>query len=243
MVSVIKRMRKLRTVSKPPLNSSLDPLLTIDSTEGIPLPNLELQPVIQNSLLTPFQLLAIRVGAGAAILPPEVTKIHMDFALKIEDGHAGAKYLPPPPLLKPPSLTHPRTFWRQCLPRLKYHNPTIPMTVSRSCNQKGPSTMTVTFSSPPTASSSFTSTPERIELINMKNKNVSVILTKLMELTKAKAVRATAEELRQIQEFEEQQKKCEEVRVLMARETERIKKEKDMLEQSRGETASEENFA
>ena len=33
----------------------------------------------------------IRTGPGAAILPPEVKRIHLDFAIKINDGHAGPR--------------------------------------------------------------------------------------------------------------------------------------------------------
>jgi len=36
-------------------------------------------------------LLAIRLGPGAAMLPPEVTRIHMDFAFKLNDGHFGPR--------------------------------------------------------------------------------------------------------------------------------------------------------
>jgi len=41
------------------------------------------------------KLLAIRIGPGAAVLPPEVTRIHMDFARDIEDGHYGPRYIIP----------------------------------------------------------------------------------------------------------------------------------------------------
>lgn len=33
------------------------------------------------------------MGPGAAILPPEVSQIHMDFALRTQNGHMGAKYV------------------------------------------------------------------------------------------------------------------------------------------------------
>lgn len=41
------------------------------------------------------QLLNLRMGPGAAILPPEVSQIHMDFAMRTHNGHMGAKYAPP----------------------------------------------------------------------------------------------------------------------------------------------------
>lgn len=40
-------------------------------------------------------------------------------------------------------LTYRRKFWRHMLPRLKYHNPRIPMTVSRTNNQTGPATLSI----------------------------------------------------------------------------------------------------
>jgi large subunit ribosomal protein MRP49 len=45
-------------------------------------------------LIIPFpQLLDLRCGPGAAVLPTEVTRIHMDFSTKLGGGHMGAKYV------------------------------------------------------------------------------------------------------------------------------------------------------
>ncbi|KAG0646061.1 hypothetical protein D0Z07_8212 [Hyphodiscus hymeniophilus] len=62
MVTVIRRMRKLRTIN--------------------------------DSQLTSAQLLALKLGPGAAVFPPEVTRLHLEFAVKQENGHTGARYLP-----------------------------------------------------------------------------------------------------------------------------------------------------
>merc|ERR1711964_827654 len=126
------------------------------------------------------KLLAIRIGPGAAVLPPEVTRIHMDFARDIEDGHYG-----------------PRKFWRNCLPRLKYHNPAVPMTVNRTKDQSGPALLTIHFTSPsaaedikteisstttkqtssaPVAATKAGPPTERTEVINMKHRPESEIL-------------------------------------------------------------------
>ncbi|KAI0389201.1 CI-B8 domain-containing protein [Xylariaceae sp. FL0594] len=86
-------------------------------------------------------LLSIRHGPGAAILPPEISRIHLDFAMKWNDGHLG-----------------PRKFWRECLPRLKFWNPAIPMIVNRSKNQAGPATMSIYFKNPSSTSPSTTTT-------------------------------------------------------------------------------------
>ncbi|KAJ5777741.1 hypothetical protein N7520_000987 [Penicillium odoratum] len=82
-------------------------------------------------------MLEVRVGTGAALFPslanatkefPAVTRLHLTYARKIYGGHHGA-----------------RLFWRQCLPRLKYHNPGVPMTVQQTDEQEGPAALTIYF--------------------------------------------------------------------------------------------------
>lgn len=50
----------------------------------------------------------------------------MEFAHKWDDGHLGS-----------------RRFWRDHLPRLKYHNPQVPMIVNRTREQHGPATLSI----------------------------------------------------------------------------------------------------
>ncbi|KAI0426515.1 CI-B8 domain-containing protein [Xylaria sp. FL1042] len=162
-------------------------------------------------------LLELRHGPGAAILPPEVTRIHMDFAVKWNDGHLG-----------------PRKFWKTCLPRLKYWNPAIPMLVNRSNNQAGPATMSIYFRQT-SASSNPASTAaavrnmlplaqqpqssiknehpapppeegERVVTIDMKNVVSDVILSEFLAKTGATVVHPTPDEqveMRQVEEREE----------------------------------------
>ncbi|KAJ5532870.1 hypothetical protein N7494_009422 [Penicillium frequentans] len=82
-------------------------------------------------------MLDVRVGLGAALFPsqvtatkefPAVTRLHLTYAKKIYGGHHGA-----------------RLFWRQCLPRLKYHNPGVSMTVQQTEDQEGPAALTIYF--------------------------------------------------------------------------------------------------
>lgn len=47
-----------------------------------------------------------------------------------------------------------RHFWREYLPRLKYHNPRIPMTVEKISNENGPAKLWVTLSTSSSSSSS-----------------------------------------------------------------------------------------
>ena len=162
----------------------------------------------------------------------------MEFALKNHDGHYG-----------------PRKFWHNHLPRLKYHNPAVSMTVSRTTDNAGPATMTV-FYAPAPESASATASPapsssttsaattsghtpfERVESIDMKHKHETEILEKLMRLTKAMQVVATAEEDAELQALEDQRQRSEADRKGMAEVNERKRREKSILEQARGGLAT-----
>ncbi|KAI1427922.1 CI-B8 domain-containing protein [Xylaria sp. FL1777] len=159
-------------------------------------------------------ILSLRLGPGAAILPPEITRIHMDFAVRIDDGHMG-----------------PRKFWRHCLPRLKYWNPAVPMIVNRGIPQDGPAIMSIYFrkrestslpspnweeivrNMPPLAQQPHSSIthehpaplPEKDETvttINMKNKHSDEILLKFLRETGAAVVHPTPDETNEIRQIE-----------------------------------------
>ncbi|KAL8969047.1 MAG: hypothetical protein Q9183_002178, partial [Haloplaca sp. 2 TL-2023] len=164
----------------------------------------------------------------------DVKKVHLDFAFKFNDGHFGA-----------------RKVWRNYLPRLKYHNPAVSMTVNRSHDNSGPALLTVFYappgdsnsgSSPPSTLTSMTQsthtfdqTPvERTKTINMKHKHESEILSELINSTKATLVVATAEEEAEIEELKDQEKRSEADRLRNAAYTEQKRREKALLEQARG---------
>ncbi|KAI4125455.1 MAG: hypothetical protein LQ338_004237 [Usnochroma carphineum] len=179
-------------------------------------------------------LYSVRLGPGAAIFPGAVTRIHLDFAFKNNNGHYG-----------------PRKVWRNYLPRLKYHNPAVSMTVNRTQDNAGPATLTIFYASPqiptiPTSSSApssstteSTPTPnhtsfERTETIDMKHKHESDILSELVDLTKATPVVATPEEEAEFQQLAEEEKRSALDRVRNAAYTEQKKQEKALLDQARG---------
>ncbi len=179
----------------------------------------------------------------------------MDFAYDVHDGHYGPRYAPP--LLAGALLNSlSRKFWRNCLPRLKYHNPAIPMTVNRTTNQTGPALMTVHFTSPESAATikpEISSTTdkqtsaglvpeskagpptERTAVINMKHRLESEILDQLLKLTNARVVRPTPEEQREIQDMGEQNAKSERDAAMSAEVRAKKKREEDILTQARGE--------
>ncbi|KAK6504739.1 hypothetical protein TWF481_006678 [Arthrobotrys musiformis] len=78
------------------------------------------------------KLYSVRNGTGAAILPPNISRIALSFNYKSNNGHMG-----------------PRKFFRECLPRLKYHNPEVDMTVLRKDALEGPATLTIHFTDTP----------------------------------------------------------------------------------------------
>lgn len=162
----------------------------------------------------------------------------MDFALKSNNGHFGA-----------------RKFWRNCLPRLKYHNPAISMTVNRTKDQDGPATLTIFFA-PPHRSTSTTSSPapssspssnttpsehahfDRVETIDMKNIRDSDIMSSLMTLTKATPVIATPEEKTELEEMREDTEIRKQDALIGARYREKVREEKALLDQARGAVAA-----
>lgn len=150
----------------------------------------------------------------------------------------------------------PRKVWREYLPRLKYHNPAISMTVDRSHEQSGPATLSVFFaptsntsshsatSSPaPTSSTSGDKAPsehkpwDKVEAIDMKHKKPEEILERLMQVTKAKAVVASPDDEVEMRELEEQRRKSERDREHVMAYNEKVRQERALLEQARGEPA------
>lgn len=183
------------------------------------------------------RLLDIRIGPGAAILPPNVKRIHLSFAYKFNDGHLG-----------------PRRVWRYYLPRLKYHNPAVSMTVSRSHDQAGPATLSVFFapssnasthsatSSPaPTSSTSGGKAPsehtpwERVEAIDMKHKKPEEILERLIEVTRAEPLLPTPEDEAEFTQLEAERESSEKDRERAMADNEKARRERELLEQARNE--------
>ena len=168
------------------------------------------------------------------MLSNDVKRIHLDFAHKLNDGHFGA-----------------RKVWRNYLPRLKYHNPAIPMTVNRTLDQEGPATLTVFFAPPP-RSSSVTASPtpslsidsstapsahlsaDRIETIDMKHKHESEILSRLLELTNGIPYEASADELAELRDVDDEKRRSDKDREAQARLNEVKRQEKALLDLARG---------
>ncbi|KAK7746985.1 hypothetical protein SLS53_002173 [Cytospora paraplurivora] len=196
-------------------------------------------------------LMNVRNGPGAAKLPPNVTKIHMEFAHKWDDGNFGS-----------------RKFWRDHLPRLKYHNPQVPMIVNRTREQHGPATLSiyvksnnekpaqaaaaggggaaaaapgapapavVTSSSEGKARAPEPSEGETVVTINMKNVRSDDILKQFMERTGARQLEPTPEDAEELARLAELQERAVYDREVQRRYRDKIQSEKRLLEKARQE--------
>ncbi|BCS24317.1 mitochondrial 54S ribosomal protein mL61 [Aspergillus puulaauensis] len=152
-------------------------------------------------------ILNIRVGTGAAILPsaatatkefPTVTRLHLTYASKIYGGHQGARH-----------------FWRNCLTRLKYHNPAIPITVKQTADQEGPASLTVYFAENLSNAASLSASAakdqhapepsgsEQAAVVDVRNLTYTDIWNKFKNMTGAQEVSATETEKAELQKLEQ----------------------------------------
>ncbi|KAM7200531.1 Mitochondrial ribosomal protein L51 / S25 / CI-B8 domain containing protein [Naviculisporaceae sp. PSN 640] len=194
------------------------------------------------NILKEVRIMNLRHGPGAAVLPRDVTRIHMDFALKLNGGHMGA-----------------RKFWRENLPRLKYWNPAIPMIVNRGPNQEAAAKMTVYFrdTSIP-VSTDVVDTPiysathghnkapapkpwEKTVEIEMKDVHSDKILAEFLTKTGAVPVKPTPQEELDMQEIEARNQKSAQDKEIGRKRREAQLREEAMLAQARSEAAAVRN--
>ncbi len=145
-------------------------------------------------------------------------------------------------------------FWRQCLPRLKYWNPAIPMIVNRTTDQSGPAAMTIYLRKPDGAASTAAShlssstvgqskapepaADEEAIAIDMKHRPSDAILADLLATTGAVPVAPTPQEEEEMREVEERQARGDVDRVVMRRHLEEQRREEARLAQARNEATA-----
>ena len=106
------------------------------------------------------------------------------------------------------------------------------MTVDRTAEQDEPAVMTIHMQPED-------SETEKIEKINMKNYRSSEILDALIQLTKASVVEPTVEDQEQLAKLEEQRQRSQRDSKLSQEVRARVKREKELLEQARGDLAAQ----
>lgn len=186
-------------------------------------------------------MLQTKIGTGAAIFPslasaskefPAVTRLHLTYARKIDQGHAGARH-----------------FWRNCLPRLKYHNPGVPMSVTQTTNQQGPAALTIYFAervgSAATALANekkvideLAPAPEANEqsaVLDIKNRTYQQIWDRVQAMTNAKVVPANSEDIALSQKLAEIKKKSGPDRERVQAIRQAKKDQERMLAEARGQ--------
>ncbi|KAJ5482919.1 hypothetical protein N7539_006365 [Penicillium diatomitis] len=186
-------------------------------------------------------ILDIRTGLGAAIFPnptsatkefPPVTRLHLTYARKIYNGHQGARH-----------------FWRNCLPRLKYHNPAVRMTVQQTEDQSLTPSLTIYFAerlsstAPAIIGSKKISdkhapapeSSEKIAVVDLKDLTYKEIWSRVQAATGAEEVRTSAED-------EAERKRLDAITAKAGKDRERIqairqakKDQERMLAEARGE--------
>ena len=103
-----------------------------------------------------------------------------------------------------------RHFWRNCLPRLKYHNPGVGMTVKQTDDQAGPAALTIYFAAEQAGKAaialanerkvtdSLAPAPEASEqsvVLDLRNYTHKQIWDRVQLMTDAKAVNPTGEDV------------------------------------------------
>ncbi|KJZ80402.1 hypothetical protein HIM_00252 [Hirsutella minnesotensis 3608] len=162
----------------------------------------------------------------------------MDFALKIKGGHMG-----------------PRKFWRDYLPALKYHNPSVPMIVNRHDKQKTPPVMTIYLrtkttqgdsaaasSEPqqqlPSSRTNLSKAPpvapgERCVHLEMRKKRSNAIWDQFVASTRAKVVQPNEHDVEELRAVDAHRKQAAVDRERNRQIRAELKKEQEMLKRAR----------
>ncbi|KAL1988367.1 hypothetical protein VTN96DRAFT_10050 [Rasamsonia emersonii] len=156
--------------------------------------------------------------------------MHLTYAKKIYGGHQGARH-----------------FWRNCLTRLKYHNPGVRMTVKQTTEQEGPAALTIFFSERLSSTAAehaanindkyapAPSPTEKAVVIDAKNIDYKEIWRRVKAVTGAQDVEATPEEKAELEKLEEMRKQSEIDRARVAAIRQAKKDQERMLQEARGE--------
>ncbi|KAF7180271.1 hypothetical protein CNMCM7691_009438 [Aspergillus felis] len=184
-------------------------------------------------------ILNVRVGRGAAVLPaaskattefPAITRLHLTYARKIYGGHQGARH-----------------FWRNCLPRLKYYNPGIRMTVKQTDEQEGPAALTIYFAEQASKAAALNasqvqdkyapapSETEKTAVVDLKNLDYKEIWNKVKMMTGAEELQATADEEAELKKLEKMRQQSDKDRARVSAIRQAKKDQERMLQEARGE--------
>ncbi|EAT84961.2 hypothetical protein SNOG_07495 [Parastagonospora nodorum SN15] len=170
---------------------------------------------------------------GAVVLPKEVSKIGLEFNKKLYGGHLGARH-----------------FWHKILPRIKYRNPALPISIKIHNDPDGPSLLHIYTrqpapsnpGAPPSATPNAQTTlvPDTsppTHTLNIREKNESEILDLLLKTVQAQnaPLEPSEAELAEMRELEEQKARAERDRVQVREHFLKERREQELLKLARGE--------
>lgn len=140
-----------------------------------------------------------------------------------------------------------RRFWRTCLPRLKYHNPGVGISVKQIDDQSKPAMLTVYFARPEGKAAeaaeikmedSFAPAPrpsEYVKAIDVRNQQVSEIWEKLKAATGAQETKVSEADRKEMEDNEKQLQQSEIDRQRVASIRQAKKDQEKMLEAAKAE--------
>ena len=147
-----------------------------------------------------------------------------------------------------------RKFWREMLPRIKYRNPSIPISINRHNDTDGPSLLHIytksvapqqapsspSTTAPPSATPNAQTTlvPDTsppTHTINIRDQQESEILEALVKTIGATEIAPTEQEKLEMQEMMEAKERSEKDRVEVREKLLKERREQEMLKLARGE--------
>lgn len=130
-----------------------------------------------------------------------------------------------------------RRFWREMLPRIKYRNPSVPISISRHNEATGPSLLHIyTRSLDSTSESGQEEKPSHS--LEMRNLEESEILDALIAQTGALVIAPTPQELQEMQELKEFHEQSEKERVIVREHLLNERREAQLLKLAKGQGAA-----
>jgi large subunit ribosomal protein MRP49 len=149
----------------------------------------------------------------------------------------------------PSADTSARHFWHEVLPRIKYRNPALPISITRHDDPAGPAYLHI-YTSPATstqtpATPGTAAAPEAAleaakptHTIDVKALHESEILEALVEKTGAVVLRTPPEEAAEMAEIEDFKERAEVDRVEVREKLMKVRREEELLRLARGEASS-----
>jgi large subunit ribosomal protein MRP49 len=128
------------------------------------------------------------------------------------------------------------------LPRMKFRNPSVPMTVAKHTNPDGPSLLHIYTASPSSDTAPPSSPPvpdaQPTHTLNIRNKDESEILDALIKTLNPEILQPTEHEVELMAEHAAQKEQSERDRVEVREKLVKERREAELLKIARGEGAA-----